>query len=68
MTPQTKLDQRRADFMERLYQASGRDNRLFTGLWEEYCLELGAHYRDTPDQCPDVMNFTPVQSVEKEQS
>jgi hypothetical protein len=68
MTPQTKLDQRRADFMKRLYQASGRDNQLFTGLWEEYCLELGAHYRDTPDQCPDVMNFTPAQSVEKEQS
>lgn len=67
MTPQTKLDQRRADFMERLYQASGRDSQLFTGLWEEYCLELGAHYRDTPDQCPDAMNFSHVQSVEKEQ-
>ena len=49
MNRQPKLDQRRVDFMERLYQASGREDGLFTGLWEEYCLELGAHYRDTPE-------------------
>ena len=68
MNRQPKLDQRRVDFMERLYQASGREDGLFTGLWEEYCLELGAHYRDTPELCPDVLNFTPAQSAETEQN
>jgi hypothetical protein len=41
-----KLDQRRADVIEALYIRSGRTNGLFTGLWQDYCLELGAKLRD----------------------
>lgn len=41
-----KLDQLRADVMQALYVRSGRTNGLFTGLWEEYCLEVGAKLRD----------------------
>jgi len=41
-----KLDQRRADVMQALYIRSGRTNGLFTGLWQDYCLELGAKLRD----------------------
>ena len=42
-----RLDQRRADVMEALYVRSGRTNGLYTGLWQEYCLELGAKLRDS---------------------
>lgn len=42
-----KLDQLRADVMEELYADSGRTNGLYTGLWQEFCLELGAIARDT---------------------
>ena len=39
--------QRRADFMEHMYQCSGRDNNLFTGLWQDFCLnEAGIAQRD----------------------
>lgn len=43
----TRLDQNRADFMEQLYQRSGRTNQLFTGLWQEWCLKAGAELRDS---------------------
>lgn len=42
-----RLDQRRADVMEALYVRSGRTNGLYCGLWQEYCLELGAKLRDS---------------------
>jgi hypothetical protein len=39
--------QRRADFMEHMYQCSGRDDNLFTGLWQDFCLnEAGIAQRD----------------------
>ena len=39
--------QRRADFMEHMYQCSGRNNNLFTGLWQDFCLnEAGIAQRD----------------------
>ena len=41
-----KLDQRRADVIEALYIRSGRTNGLYCGLWQDYCLELGAKLRD----------------------
>ena len=41
-----KLDQRRADVIETLYLRSGRTNGLYRGLWQDYCLELGAKLRD----------------------
>lgn len=42
-----QLDQQRADMMEALYQRSGRTCWTYTGLWEEFCLEIGARFRDT---------------------
>ena len=49
------LDQQRADMMEALYQRSGRDDlpkghplrMTYTGLWEEFCRDIGANFRDT---------------------
>ena len=34
-----KKEQQKVDFMERLYQYSGRTNGLFTGLWRDFCVE-----------------------------
>lgn len=48
-----KAEQRKADFMEHMYQCSGRANAspgvvgLYTGLWQEFCLkEAGPFARD----------------------
>jgi hypothetical protein len=46
MTPQ-QLDQQRADMLEALYERSGRTCRTYTGLWEEFALDLAANFRDT---------------------
>lgn len=42
-----QLDQMRADMMEALYQRSGRTCCTYTGLWEEFCRDLAANFRDT---------------------
>lgn len=42
-----QLDQQRADMMDALYRASGRTNGLYTGLWEEFCRDIAANFRDT---------------------
>jgi hypothetical protein len=42
-----QLDQQRADMLEALYQASGRTCCTYTGLWEEFSMDLGANFRDT---------------------
>ena len=48
-----KAEQRKADFMEHMYQCSGRANSgpgvvgLYTGLWQEFCIrEAGPIMRD----------------------
>ena len=48
-----KAEQRKAAFMEHMYQCSGRANAgpgvvgLYTGLWEQFCLrEAGPIMRD----------------------
>lgn len=43
----TQLDQQRADMMDALYAASGRTCGTYTGLWEQFCRDLGANFRDT---------------------
>ena len=48
MTSATFLDQQRADMMEALYQRSGRTCSTYTGLWEEFCRDMAANFRDTP--------------------
>ena len=47
MLTRVQLDQRRADMIEALYQASGRTNGLYTGLWQEFCYDIAANFRDT---------------------
>ena len=42
----TELDQRRADFLDMLYQDSGRTNMLYTGLWAEFQQYLADKFRD----------------------
>ena len=46
MTDQ-QLDQQRADFMDALYRSSGRTCGTYTGLWEEFCRDIAANFRDT---------------------
>lgn len=48
-----KKEQQKADFMEHMYQCSGRHDGppgvkgLYTGLWEEFCMkEAGPTMRD----------------------
>ncbi len=50
-----KLNQLRADLMEELYARSGRTNGFYTGLWQDFCLELGAIARDT-NRLQDLRN------------
>lgn len=33
--------------MEALYRASGRTCGTYTGLWEEFCRDIAANFRDT---------------------
>lgn len=62
MSTSVHLDQQRADMMEALYQRSGRDDlpkghplrKTYTGLWEEFCLDIGARFRDT--YYPDLLD------------
>lgn len=59
-------EQRKADFMEHMYQCSGRANGgpgvigLYTGLWQEFCLkEAGPFCRN--------MYFDRLQAVKEYQ-
>lgn len=47
MSEAVKLDQMRADMMEALYQRSGRTCCTYTGLWQEFALDLAANFRDS---------------------
>jgi len=42
-----QLDQQRADMMDALYERSGRTCNTYTGLWEEFCGDMAANFRDT---------------------
>lgn len=42
-----RLDQQRADMMDALYASSGRSCGTYTGLWEEFCRDIAANFRDT---------------------
>lgn len=48
MIESVKLDQMRADMIDALYERSGRTCSTYTGLWEEFCRDLAANFRDTP--------------------
>jgi hypothetical protein len=42
-----QLDQQRADMMDALYERSGRTCGTYTGLWQEFCADIAANFRDT---------------------
>jgi hypothetical protein len=42
-----QLDQQRADMMNALYERSGRTCGTYTGLWQEFCGDMAANFRDT---------------------
>jgi len=42
-----QLDQQRAITMDALYAKSGRTCSTYTGLWQEFCQDLGPNFRDT---------------------
>jgi hypothetical protein len=45
-TPTTAKEQQlRAEYMQHLYEASGRTNGLFTGLWHEHAFALATAAR-----------------------
>lgn len=48
MSEYVRLDQQRADMMEALYERSGRTCCTYTGLWQQFALDLAANFRDTP--------------------
>ena len=41
-----QLDQQRAAMMDSLYAASGRTCGTYTGLWQEFCGDIAANFRD----------------------
>ena len=42
-----KAEQQKADFMAHMYKCSGRTNGLYTGLWQDFCMnEAGPVCRD----------------------
>jgi hypothetical protein len=47
MLNRIQLDQQRADMLDALYQASGRTCSTYTGLWQEFCGDIAANFRDT---------------------
>lgn len=53
MSEAVKLDQMRADMMDALYERSGRTCNTYTGLWDEFCRDLAANFRDT--SYPDLL-------------
>jgi hypothetical protein len=46
MLNSTELDQRRADFLDMLYETKGRNDSLYTGLWAEFQQYLADKFRD----------------------
>lgn len=41
-----ELDLNRARLMDQLYDASGRTNGVYTGLWQEFAGDLATNFRD----------------------
>ena len=61
------MEQRKADFMEHMYQCSARTNGLYTGLWHEFCInEAGPIMRDRYFEMVDaVKQFEQMQQEQQ---
>lgn len=42
-----KEEQNRADFLDFLYSLYGRENGLYTGLWQQFCADLAHAAKDS---------------------
>lgn len=42
-----QLDMQRSIMMDALYAKSGRTCSTYTGLWQEFCNDIGPNFRDT---------------------
>jgi hypothetical protein len=71
-----QAEQRKADFMEHMYQCSGRANGgpgvvgLYTGLWQDFCLkEAGPFCRDMYfDRLQAVKEYEELMKKESEET
>lgn len=43
----TQAEQRKADFMEWLYELYNPEDHTYTGLWEKYKEDIASYFRDT---------------------
>ena len=60
-------EQKKSDFMERMYQCSGRTNGLYTGLWQEFCLnEAGPIMRDRYFEMLEAITIYEERKLSKE--
>ena len=60
-------EQKKADFMEHMYQCSARTNGLYTGLWQEFCLnEAGLIMRDRYFEMLEAITIYEEQKLAKE--
>lgn len=60
-------EQKKADFMERMYQCSGRTNGLYTELWQEFCLnEAGPIMRDRYFEMLEAITIYEERKLSKE--
>jgi len=60
-------EQKKADFMEHMYQCSARTNGLYTGLWQEFCLnEAGPIMRDRYFEMLEAITIYEEQKLAKE--
>ena len=60
--------QRRADFMAHMYKCSGRTNGLYTGLWQDFCLnEAGPTCRQMYfDRLEAIQKFVEIEEAKKD--
>lgn len=68
-----ELQTNRAVLMDALYEASGRTCCTYTGLWQEFCDNLGANMRDIDGldvkaACVKAINDTNSVMVDKHAS
>ena len=60
-------EQKKADFMEHMYQCSARTNSLYTGLWQEFCLnEAGPIMRDRYFEMLEAITIYEERKLSKE--
>jgi hypothetical protein len=50
-------EQRRADFLDYLYNLYERNNGLYSGLWQQFCQDLAESARDSFDEDPEFLGL-----------